>query len=215
MTPEELAERHPLLYHITEPSAWDSIKKKGLLSTSRLLDLYEIEGLRRKTMETKRRPAAVVLDHSHHGQAILNDNIPLSEQALAKCLDDHLTPSEWLHMLNARVFFWASKESLNCHLSARLNRKRQREVIVVDTLSLAKAHAQRMELCPINSGATLRKPARRGLSTFTPLLHYNFHDWSRLRGRRDEIREVTVQDQVVDIAQYTVEVLLSPLPVDA
>lgn len=210
MTPEELAARHPLLYHVTEPGAWECIKKNGLLSTSCLLDLFDVKGVKRETIETKRRPTAVVLNHLRHGQVILNDNVPLSEQALAKCLDDGLTPSEWIRILNARVFFWSSKENLSRLLNARLNRKRQREVMVVDTLSLAKVHGDRMELCPINSGATLRKPARRGLSTFTPLLSYNFNDWSRLRGRRDEIREVTVQDQVVDIVQHTVDVFLVP-----
>lgn len=214
MTPEELAARHPLLYHVTEPGAWKSIKKNGLLSTSRLLDLYEVGGLKRETIETKRRPTAVVLDHPRHGQVILNDNVPLSEHALTKCLDDQLTPSEWLRVLNVRVFFWSSKESLDRLLNARLNRQRQREVVVVDTLSLAKAHAPRMELCPINSGATLRKPARRGLSTFTPLLSYHFNDWSKLRGRRDEIREVTIQDQVIDIGDHMVDVFLSPPPVN-
>lgn len=210
MTPEELAARHPLLYHVTETGAWKSIKQKGLLSTSRLLDLYEIEGVNRDTIEAKRRPAEVVLHHPHHGQVIINDNVPLSEQALAKCLDDHLTPSEWLRILNARVFFWASQESLDRLVGARLNRKRQREVLVVDTLSLAKAHGHQMELCPINSGSTIRKPARRGLQTFTPLSRYSFSDWRKLRGGRDEIREVTIHGQVMDIAQHTVDVLLVP-----
>jgi hypothetical protein len=80
-------------------------------------------------------------------------------------------------------------------------------VIVVDTLSLAKAHAARIELCAINSGATLRKAARRGLGTFTPMLQYTFDDWSKLRGRRDQVLEVTVRDYVTDIAQHTIEVL--------
>jgi len=210
MTPEELAARHPRLYHVTEPGAWESIRKNGLLSASRLLDLYEVQGEKRETLETKRRPAAVVLHHPHHGQIILNDNVPLSEQALSKCLDDQLTPSEWLRMLNARVFFWTTEESLNRLLSARLNRTRQREVIVVDTLSLTNAYAGQMDLCPINSGATLRKPVRRGLGTFTPLLRYPFHEWSHLRGQRDEIREITVSGQVNDIEQHVMDVFLHP-----
>lgn len=211
MTPEELAVRHPRLYHVTTPGAWESIREKGLLSTTHILNLFEIEGLQRRSLEAMRRSSEVPLKHPHYGHLILNDNVPLSDQALRGCLDDQLTPSDWLRLLNARVFFWPSEESLNRLLSARLNRQRQREVIVVDTLSLARKHAQHIELCPINSGATLRKAARRGLNTFTPMLKHSFKEWSKLRGRRDEIREVTVHSHVIDIADHMVEVFHTPL----
>lgn len=212
MTPEELAERHPRLYHVTEPGAWESIRQKGLLSTSCLLDLFEIETARRAEIETRRRASAVLLEHPCHGRVILNDHLPLSEQALEKCLDDHLTPADWLRLLNSRIFFWADESGLNRLLGARLNRQRRREVIVVDTLSLARAYAGHIDLCPINSGATFRKAARRGLNTFTPMLAHSFTEWSKLRGRRDEIREITVRDHVLDIANYVVEVFQTPLP---
>lgn len=211
MKPSELAERHPRLYHLTEPGAWENIKKNGLLSTSYILDLFEIEGLDREKIEANRRPSAVQLDHFYYGHVVINDNIPLIEKALVNCLDDGLMPSDWFRILNARVFFWPSLEDLNRLLSARLNRTRQRDVIVVDTFSLAKAHAKRIELSPINSGATLRKAARRGLYTFTPLLKYSFSDWRKLRGRHDQIREVVVQNHVIDIANHTIEVLRYPL----
>lgn len=208
MTPEELAFRHPRLYHVTEPGAWVSIQQKGLLSTTRLLDLFEVEAVQRALIETKRRPSSIPIEHPQQGRVIINDNVPLSESALAKCLDDGLTPVDWLRILNSRVFFWASKEGLDRMLNARLNRNRLREILVIDTLSLAKAHADKMELCPINSGATIRKAARRGLNTFTPLTLHSFDDWRKLRGQRDQILEVTVRDHVRDIAQHTLDVLL-------
>lgn len=206
MTPEELAERHPKLYHVTEPGAWENIKRFGLLSTSQILDLFEIHGLERAQLETKRRATAIALQHASHGQIILNDNIPLNEKALEKCLDDHLTPADWLRLLNSRVFFWASEEKVNRHLEARLNRTRKREVLVVDTLKLAKTHSEKIELCPINSGASFRKAARRGLHTFTPMLKHPYSEWSKLRGKRDTICEVTVLDHVMDIEDHVIQI---------
>ena len=206
MTPHELAERHPRLYHVTEPGAWTNIKKRGLLSTRHLLDLFELQGEERKQIEEKRRPSTVRLQHPLYGSVIINDNVPLSEKALLTCLDDNLAPQDWFRSLNERIFFWASKEGLDRLLGARLNRNRAREVLVVDTLSLVRAHADRVELCPINSGATLRKAARRGLKTFSPLSKYTFDEWSRLRGRRDQILEVVVKDQIKDIVDHTIEV---------
>lgn len=207
MTPEELAERYPKLYHITEPHAWLGISQHGLLSTSRLLDLFEIENQREGEIKTKRRPTAVQIEHPRYGNAVINDNVPLIESALAKCLDDNLLPADWLRILNARVFFWPNEESLNRHLEARLNRNRTREVIIIDTLSLAKKHAEHIELSPINSGVTFRKAARRGLHTFTPLLKYSYSEWSKLRGGRDKIQEVTVLNQVSDIVDHVIDVI--------
>lgn len=207
MTPEELAARHPRLYHVTEPGAWFNIKKNGLLSTTRLLDLFEIRGVQRNNIETKRRSSSVRIEHPLYGSAIINDNLPLTEEALGKCLDSGISVTDWLRILNSRVFFWSCEDGLNRLLGARLNRNRSREVLVIDTLSLANVHAQQIELCPINSGSTLRKPARRGHNTFTPLGCYSFKEWSKLRGRQDQIREVTVRDAVLDIAQHTLEVL--------
>lgn len=206
MSPEELAERHPRLFHVTEPGAWPSIARLGLLSTRRLLDLFEVGAERRLALETRRRPDAVALEHPEHGRVLLNDQRPLSESALRRCLDDGLEPADWIGMLNDRVFFWADQSGLDRLLSARMNRARPRAILVVDTLSLARAHAGRIEICPINSGATMRRPARRRLGTFTPLEAMSFAAWRRKRGQRDSIVEVMVRDGVSDIERHVREV---------
>ena len=43
VTPEELAQAYPRLYHMADAQSWESIRKHGLLSTSSLLDLYEVK----------------------------------------------------------------------------------------------------------------------------------------------------------------------------
>lgn len=206
MTPEELSARHPFLFHVTLPGAWDGIRARGLLPTSRLLDIFEVAGAERERIERARRPAAVPVHHPHHGTVVINDQLPMTEAALAKCLDGGLSPADWLALLNRRVFFWCDDEGLARLLGARANRARSLDVLVIDTLPLARAYADKIELCPINSGATLRKPARRGPATFTPLLELSYEGWSRKRGRRDRILEVTVVDGVPDIARYVREV---------
>lgn len=207
MTAEDLAALHPRLFHLTTPGAWPSIAARGLLSTAALVELFALPAERREALTRRRRPAEVPLHHPAHGLAVLNDNRPLSEAALAGCLEDGLAPADWLGILNARVFFWADEAGLARLLGSRMNRGRAREVLVFDTLSLAQAHAARVELSPINSGATLRRPARRGLSTFTPLGAMSYAAWRRRRGMRaqDRILEVAVRDGVPDIARFLVE----------
>ncbi|RFU48962.1 DUF7002 family protein [Paraburkholderia sp. DHOC27] len=202
MSPEDIAARHPFLYHITRPQALPGIEKQGLLSTSRLLTLFEVPDARREEIETTRRPQNVILTHPKHGEATLTDNIPLSEAALEKCLEDGLQPADWLRMLNRRVFFWADEEALANHLGARAARSEKRVVLVLDTLRLVTAHFERVELSAINTGSTIRRPARRGLTTFTPARRHTYQDWQRLRGGRDKIKEVTVLDAVPDITAY-------------
>ena len=209
MTPEELASRHPKLYHMTSPGTWPAIKMRGLLPAVALLELHEDDEGRRLELSTRRRPIEVRLEHPVHGTAILNDNLPLSERALANCLDDGLTPRDWLRMLNERVFFWADANGLGRLLTARMNRTRSRQILVFDTLGLARAHADRVEISPINSGATIRKPARRGLTTFTPILAKSYDAWRRQRGQRDRIVEVTIRGGVPDIARYLVDIQTS------
>lgn len=205
MSPGDLAARHPLLFHVTAPEAWPSIVRHGLLSASALAALFELPAEARIALATTRRPTERRLHHARHGCVTLNDNAPLSEAALAACLDDGLTPAAWLAMLNGRVFFWTSRAGVARLLRARMNRCRPRAVLAFDTLGLANAHAARMELSPINSGATIRRAARRGHATFTPLDAMPYRDWQRRRGGRDAIIEVVVRDGVGDAARHLVD----------
>jgi RNA:NAD 2'-phosphotransferase (TPT1/KptA family) len=53
-------------------------------------------------------------------------------------------------------------------------RQRDRLVLVLDTGCIASAYAEQIERSPINSGSSLRKPARRRHATFTPLLRHDY-----------------------------------------
>jgi len=148
------------------------------------------------------------LIHDVHGEAILNDNRPFHEHKLAAYLDDGLTPQDWLQRLNSKVFFWTDQARLDGLLGARMNRDRPREILVVNTLTLVSAHYGKVAISPINSGSTLRKPARRGEATFASLPEVRWPEWRRRRGKKgpDKIVEVIVEGGVPDIADYVDEV---------
>jgi hypothetical protein len=205
LSPEDLCARHPRLYHLTDPAALPGILRHGLLPTSKLLSLFELTPADREPIERKRRAQSVTLTHPTHGRAVITDNLPLSEAALATCLDDGLAPRDWLALLNDRVFFWPDPSSLAIHLNARLNRNRPRLVLVLDTSSVARRHIERMELTAINTGSTIRKPARRGRSTFVPVAAHSYEAWRQLRGRRDSVKEISVDGGIDDIANHLVD----------
>jgi len=91
---EILIEMYPRLYHMAHEGAWASIERFGLLSTSALLDLFEITDARRHELESCRRGKSEEIKRRTHGTALLRDQILLNEKKLAKALLDDLKPPQ-------------------------------------------------------------------------------------------------------------------------
>ena len=142
-----------------------------------------------------------------HGRAFLTDNAPLSEKALAGCLEDGLSPQDWLSMLNERVFFWPDERGPRELAKARLNRERERIILVLDTLRLVRQHFEKVELTAINTGATIMRPAPRGLSSFVPLARHSYKEFRNLRRKNGPLKEVVVVGGVPDINDFLINVL--------
>ncbi len=216
MTPEELAAMHPRLYHATDAANLDGILRHGLLSTSRILNLFGAPDEERAAFTRRRRRDRVTLAHPDRGVAMITDNSPLHQGNLARCLDDGLSVEDWCTKLNERVFFWVDERSLHRLLNAVASRQRDRVVLVFDTESLAQAYAGQIELSPINSGSSLRKPARRGHATFAPLLRQSYAEWRQLRVERgekttpDTIKEVTVLGGIEHVEHFLVRRYVVP-----
>jgi uncharacterized protein DUF7002 len=162
----ELAARYPVLYHMAEDGSWESIRRLGLLSTSALLDRFEVGEGRRRRLESARRPEMEAVEHPVHGRALIRDNKPMQEAVLERCLTG-MSPREWYEALNRRVFFWVDGRRLVRLLGARAYRDRPHLVLELDTAALLRRHAEDVTLTAINSGATFAmNPAPRGPDTF-------------------------------------------------
>jgi len=182
---------------MAEDGSWESIRRVGLLSTSALLDRFEIEGEQRRKIESERRPEIVAIEHPKLGRVLVRDNKPMHEKSLEKCLLE-MTPREWYEHLNQRVFFWAERKRLLKLLGARENRDRLHLVLEVDTAELLRRHSERVTLSPINSGATFALgPAPRGPDTFR-----------RIADHPDgkPVVELAVDHAVPDITDFVVSV---------
>ncbi len=167
MDADAFCRRYPRLYHMAEAAAWPSVRAHGLLSTSALLDLYGIRGRRRAEIESQRRPEMVAIEHPRHGPALIRDQKPLNEAALARVLRDGLEPADWYRLLNGKVFFWVNPERLRKLLLTY--RTRENIVLVLDSARVLADHTARVSLTTINTGYTRRFAQPRGRSTFQPL----------------------------------------------
>jgi hypothetical protein len=152
--------------------SWPSIERHGLLSTSSLLDVFEIQGLERDRVESQWRSTSIPIEHPEHGRAVVRDQRPLRPDLLARCLTDGMTPADWYRTLNAHVFFWVDEPHLGTLLNARAYREFPQTVLVVDTARLLNRHLADVRLSSINSGSILRGGAPRGTGTFLPVPDY-------------------------------------------
>ncbi len=164
MTKSELIRLHPRLYHMAELGSWPNIKQFGLLSTTALLDKFEITGPKRVRIESDWRPNSVPIAHPTFGKAIIRDQKPMPPEELAKCLVG-MTAKEWYEYINHKTFFWVEQERLLRLLNAFAYRNRSHTVIIVNTNALIDSHADEVTLSSINSGFAYFG-GQRGRDTF-------------------------------------------------
>ena len=204
VTPAQLAEVYPRLYHMAQADGWESIKRHGLLSTSALLDLFDVSGEQRSEIEAQRRSRSHEINHEEHGRAVIRDQKPIIESKLLSALRD-CTLEEWYRLLNGRVFFWLARERLNTLLSAKEYRDKPHLVLTLDTLALAADYAKSITLSPMNSGNTLPFAHPRGIATFSRMEDYPFQDRIR-RGANYTVVELAVDRGVPDVVKYLIRV---------
>ena len=196
---DDFVTRHPRLFHMAEAETWGQIQRHGLLSTTALLDRFEINGSRRFEIESMRRPQIVDIEHPVHGRAQIRDNKPLREQFLKECLRD-MSLQEWYELLNRKVFFWVRPERLETLLNARAYRARAHDVLTLDTAAVLDRHGDTAALASINTGATLYPSApARGRGTFASVADFDFEEARRRRGPAEAVVELTVDYAVPDI----------------
>lgn len=205
LTPALLAARYPHLYHMAEEGSWPSIQRHGLLSTTALLDLFEVPADERHALEARRRPESVPIHHPVHGTAWIRDNKPINETVLRRTLKG-MTEEQFYRTLNSRVFFWVSTDRLDRLRAAPPYRNRRHDILELDTAALLQRHHDRVELSHLNSGAV--HPAAnypRGEGTFAPIETYRYGE--RQLVSNEPVVEVTALYSVPDARDFVVNVV--------
>ena len=112
MEAKTLVALYPRLFHMAEQGTWTRIRQDGLLSTSALLDRYDVHGTDRVALEQRHRPDKVTLgDAGDH--VLLRDQKPMAPSRLGPALQDGLTAEQWYKLLNVKVFIWAEERKLD------------------------------------------------------------------------------------------------------
>ena len=201
-----LARKHPRLLHMTEAGNGEAIRERGLWCTRALLERNGVEGAARAAVEAARRPRPVRLPDG----AVIRDNGVLREALLAPLLPEGVAPRDWYLLLNAHVFFWPSEAALGRLLGAGAYRAATHDVLEFDAASLLAAHAERVRLTPMNTGATGRTRPERGPDAFVPLSAWpvaaGTHYWTTPSGKPRPVREVAVLGGVPDAGSHLLRI---------
>lgn len=172
MTPDRLWRLRPELHHVAAGGAWRAIVAHGLLSTTALLDRHGLAGAERERLERCRRPGAHALHHPDHGLAVLRDQRPLNETALARQLTDGWTTADWRAQLNRLAFLFPTRTA--ALRFAHVYRDQDNDLLTFATRELLQQAAEDVRVCALNSGApTARAPTRRGPETFRSLAAFD------------------------------------------
>ena len=210
MTPQELDELLsdcPVLYHMAEHGSWPSIRERGLLSTTALLDLYEVDGEDRTRIEAQRRPCGVPLVHAKLPRAVIRDQIPMDDTGLLRCLPAHISPSDWYRVLNKKVFFWLTRDRLLRLIGAGAYREKAHDVIQLEARSLVSAYRKKVWLCPMNSGCTKPMPHPRDEGTFLRIADYPYSMWRTKRKKGERVVELAIDYAVPNISDFVTRVV--------
>ena len=199
-TVEELIDEYPSLYHMAEADSWAGIRTHGLLSTSALLDLFDIEGDDRTEIESEWRPESVTITHPDYGSAVIRDQRPMPPDTLGPQLIG-LAPTDWYQFLNRKTFFWTSRQRLSRLLRAVAYRNRSHDVLEVDTQALLEVHQNDVTLSPFNSGvSSFGPPFPRNADTFQSI------DEFEISAHRDGVVEFAVEYSVPNMVDLSVSV---------
>ncbi len=180
------------------------ITKHGLLSSAKLVELFEVPEPRRTALLCTQRKHSEIICHPKHGTATLRDQKPLSAKNLDRCLRG-CDPPSWYGILNERVFFWLDRERLITLMSAVEYADKVHTVLQIDSSRILERYADQIELAHMNTGNTRPYPHPRGRETFRSMEEYDYQSRRKLADYSSVV-ELTVIGGVADIQKDVTKV---------
>jgi hypothetical protein len=173
MTPEQFLNRCKVICHVGPAGVWEQVTKSGFRTAEQLILEADLTEEERQTLLSEPRRESVRL--SVNGETvILRDQGPLfARRDLKSILGEGLNVSDWIHLLNQRVYFFTDETSMRKLLEKYVRIDGAQDVIWLSPLKFVEAAGLRLELTSQNTGAVTRQSGgQKTADTFAPLWRF-------------------------------------------
>jgi hypothetical protein len=173
MTPEQFLNRCKVICHVGPAGVWGQIEKHGFRTAEQLILEAELTEDERQALLSTPRQESVRLTVRGE-EVILRDQGPLFAGKDQKpILGDGPDVSDWIHLLNQRVYFFVDETSMRKFLDKYLLIDGSQDVIWLSPLKLVEAAGLRLELTSQNTGAIARQSGvQKTADAFAPLWRF-------------------------------------------
>ena len=171
MTPEEFLNRCKTICHVGPAGVWEQISRYGFRTAEQLILEADLTDEERHRLLSEPRREAIRL-HVRGQEVTLRDQGPLfARKDLQSVKDIALDFSDWIHLLNQRVYFFTDQTSMQKLLDKYVQVDGAQDVIWLSPLKLLETEGVRLSsraesLARLPAGADPRS-RRRPLYRFS------------------------------------------------
>ena len=184
------------MWHVAPAGAWEAISAGGLQTAQQLIDAADLDDAAKAELSTT--PRAEAVRFSVDGtDVMLRDQEPLLRADLTDRLEPGTSVSDWVRLLNKRVYLFTDKALMRKMVDKYVERDGAQEVLSFSPLRLLEAARLQIELSAQNSGAAARRTdPYKGRDSFLSI--------TRFPNRKPA--EVTIVDGLTDLSGIVMRV---------
>ena len=170
VSPDQFLQRCPTLWHVGPIGSWEGIKRLGFRTAEQLIRSADLEEQERTALLSEPRAHKVTLRVDGHTVVLRDQETLLRRKDPATLMGHGLSVSDWIQILNKRVYLFNDRTSMDKVLSKYIRLDGAQEVITFSPRKLLDTCRYRIELSSQNTGAIARIAGpQKQLDTFLPV----------------------------------------------
>ena len=180
------------LWHVSPPGAWATIRRLGFRTAEQLIRAADLDESTREALLIEPRRSSRTLTVEGQQVTIRDQGRLFQRTDLAAVLDDDITVSDWVRLLNQRVYVFTDRKARDALLEKYVQLDGSQDVLTFSPLRLYEAARSRLELTSQNTGSIARRSGpQKGWNTVIPVSQFP-------ADRKPS--EVTIRDGLDDLA---------------
>jgi hypothetical protein len=173
MTPEQFLNRCKVICHVGPAGVWEQISTRGFRTAEQLILEAELSDEERQELLSTPRREAVRLSVQGKDVILRDQGQLFARKDLSSILDNGADVSDWIHLLNQRVYFFTDQTAMQKFLDKYVQIDGAQDVIWLSPLKLLESAGLGLELTSQNTAAIARQSAtQKTADAFAPLWRF-------------------------------------------